>query len=200
MTLHTDARAVLAGWTPPSARDAELRDRFVAHLDAHPDGMTRACLPDHLTAGTIVLTPEADQVLLNHHAKAKVWLAFGGHCEPGDTTLAGVALREAHEESGLTDLDFDPVPLDLDEHEVLFCAPGTAVHHLDVRFVATARRDAEHAVSEESLDVRWWPVDDLPEIFPDMRRLIGDAVSRVRGQSSVPGGGSRRAPVENPSR
>ncbi len=178
MTLHSDARAVLAGWEPPSARDAELRDRFVAHLDAHPDAMTRACLPDHLTAGTIVLTPEADWVLLNHHRKAGVWLAFGGHPEPSDTTLAGVALREAQEESGLTDLDFDPVPLDLDEHEVLFCSPGTAVHHLDVRFLATAARDSAHAVSEESLDVRWWPVDALPEIYPDMRRLIGDAVTR----------------------
>ena len=124
MTLHSDARAVLAGWAPPSARDAELRDRFVAHLDAHEDAMTRACLPDHLTAGTIVLTPEADAVLLNHHRKADGWFAFGGHCEPGDTTLAGVALREAHEESGLADLDFDPVPLDLDEHAVRVLLAG----------------------------------------------------------------------------
>ena len=179
MTLHSDARAVLAGWAPPSPRDAELRDRFVAHLDAHPDGMTRACLPDHLTAGTIVLTPEADAVLLNHHAKAKVWLAFGGHCEPGDTTLAGVALREAHEESGLTDLDFDPVPLDLDEHEVLFCSPGTAVHHLDVRFGAVAPEGARHAVSEESLDVRWWPVDALPDPEPDLVELVELARRRL---------------------
>jgi hypothetical protein len=55
------------------------------------------------------------------------------------------------------------------------------VHHLDVRFLATARPDAAHAVSEESLDVRWWPIDGLPELYPDMRRLIGDAVARLRG-------------------
>lgn len=170
----------------------------MAHLDTHSDAMTRACLPDHLTAGTIVLTPEADAVLLNHHRKADGWFAFGGHCEPGDTTLAGVALREAHEESGLTDLDFDPVPLDLDEHAVEFCSAGTVVHHLDVRFLATATRDSRHAVSEESLDVRWWPIDALPEIYPDMRRLIGDAVARL--QSSSPRGGSRRAALEYPSR
>jgi 8-oxo-dGTP pyrophosphatase MutT (NUDIX family) len=177
--LHADARAVLAGWAPPTARDAELRDRFVAHLDAEPTGMTRDCLPDHLTAGAIVLTPEADAVLLNHHRKAGSWLAFGGHCEPGDTTLAGVARREAEEESGLVDLDLDPVPLEIDEHLVEFCSPGTAVHHLDVRFLATAPRDGEHRVSEESLDVRWWPVDGLPEMFDDMRRLISVAVTRL---------------------
>ena len=179
MTLHDDARAVLAGWTPPSARDASLRDRFLAHLDAHLDGMTRACLPDHVTAGTIVLTPNVDAVLLNHHRKAGVWLAFGGHCEPDDSTLAGVALREAHEESGLTELDFDPVPLNLDEHPVEFCSPGTTVHHLDVRFLATAPRDGSYEVSDESLDVRWWAIDALPDMFADMRRLIGDAVARL---------------------
>ena len=180
MSLHSDARTLLSGWTPPSARDAELRERFLAHLDAHPDAMTRECMPDHLTAGTLVLTPDADAVLLNHHRKAGVWLAFGGHCEAGDMTVAGVALREAHEESGLAELDFDPVPLNLDEHAVEFCSPGTTVHHLDVRFLATAERAADHRASEESLDVRWWPVDGLPEIFPDMRRLIGDAVARLK--------------------
>jgi hypothetical protein len=73
------------------------------------------------------------------------------------------------------------VPLNLDEHAVEFCSPGTTVHHLDVRFVATAERDDAHQASEESLDVRWWTVDALPEIYPDMRRLIADAVERVRG-------------------
>ena len=180
MTLHADAQTTLAGWTPPTARDGELRERFLAHLDAEPGAMTRECLPDHITAGTIVLTPEADAVLLNHHRKASAWLAFGGHGEPDDTTLAGVALREAHEESGLAELEFDPVPLNLDQHAVEFCSPGTTVHHLDVRFLATARRDGAHQVSEESLDVRWWPIDALPEIFPDMRRLIDDAVKRLR--------------------
>lgn len=183
--LHDDARTLLTGWDPPSARDAELRTRFLAHLDAHPDGMTRACLPDHLTAGTIILTPRADAVLLNHHRKAGVWLAFGGHCEPGDGTVAGVALREAHEESGMADLDFDPVPLDLDEHAVEFCSPGAVVHHLDVRFLATASRDGSHEVSDESLDVRWWPIDGLPEIYADMQRLIDDAVARVRERTEA---------------
>ena len=181
MTLHSDARATLAGWTPPTARDASLRDRFMAHLDAHSDGMTRACLPDHLTAGTIVLAPEADAVLLNHHAKAGVWLAFGGHCEPGDTTLAGVALREAHEESGVTDLDFDPVPLNRDENSLAGCAHGTTVPHLDVRVVATARRAAGHQAREASRAVRGWPVAALPPLSDDLLRLIEAAVERVRG-------------------
>ena len=143
MSLHDDARTVLSGWTPPSARDRELRDRFVAHLDARPDGMERGCLPDHLTAGTIVLAPDASAVLLNHHRKAGGWFAFGGHCEPDDTTLAGAALREGVEESGIDGLRIDPTPVDIDAHTVGFCDPRGMVDHLDVRYAALAPAEAE---------------------------------------------------------
>lgn len=177
--LHHDALATLSAWAPPTEQDARLRDRFVAHLTAEPTGMTRACFPDHLTAGTIVLTPAGDAVLLNHHRKAGRWLAFGGHAEPHDATLAAIALREAHEESGLAELDFDPEPLNLDEHAVDFCDPRGAVHHLDVRFVATAAREDAHAASEESLDVRWWSVDALPPMYEEMHRLIAAARERL---------------------
>ncbi len=72
------------------------------------------------------------------------------------------------------------MPLDLDEHAVEFCAPGTTVHHLDVRFLATAPRDGEHRGERRSRSTsRWWPVDDLPDVYDDMRRLIADAVARL---------------------
>lgn len=177
--LHADALATLTAWHPPTDRDAALRARFVAHLADRPDGMARGCFPAHLTAGTLVLAASGDAVLLNHHRKADAWFAFGGHAEPGDATLAGVALREAHEESGLGDLAFDPVPLNLDEHAVGFCDPRGTVQHLDVRFLATAEHGSAHRVSEESLDVRWWPLDGLPPLPDDMRLLVDAGRDRL---------------------
>jgi 8-oxo-dGTP pyrophosphatase MutT (NUDIX family) len=183
--LHADALAALDGWVPsPGAhadRQARLRDRFVAHLRARPDGLARSCLPDHLTAGAIVLSPAGDAVLLNLHRKARRWIAFGGHCEPADVSLAGVALREATEESGLEGLRLDPEPLHLDEHAVGFCDPRSTVHHLDVRFGALAAPGSDHAPSDESLDVRWWPVDGLPELGGEMHELIASARARLVG-------------------
>ena len=178
MSLHADALAALGSWTAPDAAQESLRARYVAHLEAHPDGLQRGCFPDHLTAGTLVIDESGEKVLLNLHRKARRWFAFGGHCEAGDLTLAGAALREAVEESGITDLAFDPVPAHLDEHAVAFCDPRGEVHHLDVRYVARASAHVRHAASEESLDVRWFPLDDLPDLEAEMHTLI--AVARER--------------------
>ena len=187
MTLHADALALLERWRAPHDDQEALRRRYVDHLRAHPDGLTRDCRPDHVTASTLVLDAEGGAVLLTLHAKAQAWFQLGGHCEPGDETLAGAALREATEESGLAGLELDPVPVQLSEHAVPFCGPDGDVHHLDVRFVAVAPAGAAHAVSEESLDVRWWPVDALPDPEPDLVELV--ALSRAR--RSAAGRGAR---------
>lgn len=179
MNRHDDALAVLRGWAAPDERQDSLRGRYVRHLEQHPDGTERSCFPDHLTAGTLVLDATGDHVLLNLHRKAGRWFAFGGHCEPADLTIADTARREALEESGVADLRFDPVPLHLDEHAVDFCDPRGTVHHLDVRHGAVAAAEAVVRVSEESLDVRWWPVAALPELEDEMHRLLGLARERL---------------------
>ncbi|TIC81285.1 NUDIX domain-containing protein [Nocardioides sp. GY 10113] len=179
--LHADALATLRAWTPPTEEQHALRERFVALLAAEPDGMWRSAYPDHLTAGTLVLDEAGERVLLNLHRKAGRWFHFGGHAEVGDPTLASVALREAREESGIGDLDLHPVPLQLDVHVVPFCDPRGGVSHLDVRYAALAPAGAQEAVSEESLALRWWPVDDLPDLEPSMLRLIGWARAALVG-------------------
>jgi 8-oxo-dGTP pyrophosphatase MutT (NUDIX family) len=206
VSLHADALAVLTGWSAPDAGQEELRKRYAAHLAAHPDGLTRGCYPDHLTASTLVMSADGHRVLLTLHAKARQWFQFGGHCEPADATLAAAATREAVEESGLLELVLDPVPIQLSEHAVPFCDPRGGVHHLDVRFLAVAPLDADHAVSDESLDVRWWPADALPDPQADMvelvrlaqDRLAQDrlAQGRLQSTSDSPGGGSSLAPAE----
>jgi 8-oxo-dGTP pyrophosphatase MutT (NUDIX family) len=201
VTLYADALATLSAWTPPTAEQASLHDRFVAHLDAHPDGLSRDCRPDHVTASTLVLSHDLTSALLTLHAKAAAWFQLGGHCEPGDHTLAGAALREAVEESGVSGLRLLPVPVQLSEHAVPFCGPDGEVHHLDVRFVAVAPAAARHAVSAESLDVRWWPIDALPDPEADLLELVRLAVGRAQTwSSSSDGGGSIRAAADQPSR
>ncbi|MFT4083119.1 MAG: NUDIX hydrolase [Nocardioides sp.] len=173
---------------PPTLDQARLRERYLAHLRAHPDGVYRSCVPDHLTASCLVLSPEADRVLLTLHAKARRWFQFGGHLEADDGSLAGAAGREAREESGIAGLRLGPRPVQLAEHAVPFCGGTGRVHHLDVRFAAVAPAGARPAVSEESLDVRWWPVDALPDPEPDLVELV--ELARQSISAGVPADGS----------
>jgi len=186
--LHADALALLRGWSAPSASQEQHRTSYVGHLEGHADGAYRECRPDHLTASTLVVSHDGSEVLLTLHAKAQQWFQLGGHCEPGDTTLAGAALREATEESGIGELRLDPVPVQLSPHEVPFCRggdpDGPVTRHLDVRFVAVAPADAEHAVSEESLDVRWFAAEALPTEVEEMRELVRLARARLQSTSS----------------
>ena len=182
-TAHADALEVLSAWRAPTLTQKRLREQYVAHLEAHPDALHRSCRPDHLTASTLVLSPEGAEVLLTLHAKAGQWFQLGGHVEPGDLTLAGAALREAVEESGLCGLSLDPDPVHLDLHEVPFCGGGDQpTRHLDVRFVAVADPSSAVGASEESTDVRWWPGDALPTDEPSLHELVALARAGISGR------------------
>ena len=179
MTLRDDALHTLGQWSPPGPRQRQLRDEYVDHLTAHEDGLSRGCHPAHVTAGALVLSADHRSVLLTLHARAHRWFHLGGHCEPQDTTLAGAALREATEESGIPALALDPHPLHLDAHVVGFCGGHEQVRHLDVRFLAVAPPGAEPVVSEESLDVRWFAVDALPTDDSDLAEMVELAAQRT---------------------
>ncbi|KHL08340.1 8-oxo-dGTP pyrophosphatase MutT (NUDIX family) [Mumia flava] len=178
MSLHADARALLARWSAPDGVQDALRARYVEHLDAHPDAMQRACHPDHLTASALVVSADASRVLLTLHRRLRRWLQTGGHCEPGDETLAAAALREATEESGIDGLRLDPEPVLLSLHEVP-CGPVRPSHHLDVQFVAVAPASATPVISEESIDVAWFDAEALPETDASVRALVAAARART---------------------
>jgi len=176
-SLHGDARAVLATWTERDDEPAQvaLREEFVAFLDAHDDAMWRACVEGHLTGSALVLSADRTEVLLTLHPKFGIWLQMGGHCEPGDATMRDAAAREALEESGIEGLVLGDAPARLDRHRV-GCHGGS--WHLDVQYVAVAPRDAVATISDESDDLRWWPVDALPAETDDaLRRLVATATS-----------------------
>jgi len=154
VSLHDDAVLLLKEYEDQE----QLRQAYRDHLDAHPDGMWKSCHAGHITASALVIDPGRDRVLLTLHRKLRMWLQMGGHCEPGDATVADAALREATEESGITGLRLLPGgPVRLDRHPI----PAPCHWHFDIQYAAVAPPDAEHMISDESLDVRWFPYDEV---------------------------------------
>ena len=167
---------LLEAWPAPDPAQDALRRDYLALLGQRPDALTRTCRPAHLTASALVLDREARHVLLVHHARIRRWVQAGGHIEATDPDLARAARREAVEETGIGGLALDPAPVLLSRH----AAPCGAQWHLDVQFGALADRAAVPVVSDESLDVAWFPVDALPlGCAPGVEELVAAAVARL---------------------
>lgn len=176
--LHEDARRVLELWNTDDLHQGDLRRQYLAFLAAHPDAMARDCRIGHLTASALVLDSSRTHVLLTLHPKVGRWLQLGGHCETGDATLRDAAIREAIEEGGIAEIEMSAMPVHLDRHAVRCW--GEMSEHLDVQYVAIVPDGSLAVMSDESDDLRWFALKDLPgDLDASMRALLQAATGSV---------------------
>jgi 8-oxo-dGTP pyrophosphatase MutT (NUDIX family) len=162
MTLHESVVETLTQWRPLDPAQDSLRHAVLAYVLARPDACRRACAPGHVTASALVLDHTGTQTVLTLHPRIGRWVQLGGHCEESDHDICSAALREAVEESGIEGLTIDAMPAAVHVH-ALTCSSGEPTRHLDIQFVAHAPPGAEIVRSDESLDLRWWPLEALPD-------------------------------------
>jgi 8-oxo-dGTP pyrophosphatase MutT (NUDIX family) len=183
VSLRGDVLAVLQAYAPGDAGQQELRASWLAYVSTHDEACSRHGTPDHVTASALVCSADGDRVLLALHRRAGRWFQTGGHLEASDASLAAGALREGAEESGLDDLVVVAGgPVRLDRHPAPCTTPG-ARDHLDVQYVAVSAAAGQPAVSEESLDVRWFAWDALP---PEADESVRALVTASRGRLVAP--------------
>lgn len=180
MVAAAAASAELDAWEPGDPGQRAVKYALMAFLDARPDACDRSCVPGHLTASALVVDVAGRNAVLTLHRRVKRWLQVGGHCEAGDPTLVAAALREATEESGIEGLTIDPRPLRVDVHPIT-CSLGVPTRHLDVQFLVRAPAGAEPVISDESDDLRWWPLGGLPTDDASVAALAAAAEDRIRG-------------------
>jgi 8-oxo-dGTP pyrophosphatase MutT (NUDIX family) len=168
------ARELLEHYAPRDAAQAQARARMLAFVDEYPrDAHRRELGVGHLTASALVIDAGGERALLTHHRKLGRWLQLGGHCD-GDANLAGAALRECLEESGIPELAILREPIDLDIHAIP-ARPGEPEHlHLDTRFLVFAPPGAVAAASHESHELGWFSPRELERLDTDgsVRRLF----------------------------
>ena len=140
----------------------------------------RERLAGHFTASVWLVSGDGSRVLLTHHRKLGMWLQLGGHAD-GERDLQVAALKEAAEESGLTDLRIEPGIFDLDRHRIPE-HKGVPEHwHYDVRYVVRSGANEAYIVSDESHDLAWRDIAELAgsaQVDASVRRMTGKWMAR----------------------
>jgi 8-oxo-dGTP pyrophosphatase MutT (NUDIX family) len=151
----------------------EVRKQFLEFARSHTDVFHRHHPPGHFTASCWLVSNDEQRVLLTHHKKLGRWLQLGGHAD-GNDNLIEVALCEAQEESGLSDLVIEAKIFDLDAHLIPARKEDPEHIHWDVRFVIRAMGSEQYQLSEESLALAWRNIVEIskdPDSDASLRRM-----------------------------
>lgn len=160
--VHAALREHLAAYARRWPAEGDVVGQFLALLDDPADPFLRERLDGHLTGGAWLVSGDGERVLMTHHRKLGRWLQLGGHAD-GDTDMARVALKEAEEESGLSDLSVEDDIFDLDRHWIPERKDVPGHWHYDVRYVVRANGSEAYVVSDESLDLAWRGIAPLAD-------------------------------------
>jgi 8-oxo-dGTP pyrophosphatase MutT (NUDIX family) len=124
--------------------------------------------------GVTAVVRRGDDVLLVQRADNHAWTPVTGIPEPGEEPAVAAA-REALEETGVV-VTVDRLA-STGAHPGVVHANGDRASYLDLTFACTYVSGEAHVADDESVDVRWFPLGELPEMAAVMRRRIADALS-----------------------
>lgn len=156
--------------------DVEAQGACIELLD-EPDAFERTRLEGHFTGSALIVDPTRKKVLLTHHKKLDRWLQLGGHCD-GIRDPFFVAWKEAYEESGLKYLEPSSAAIvDIDIHTIPANKAVPRHLHYDIRYRFMADSTQPFVVSNESIDLRWFDMDDVETLQLDfgLRKLMSKA-------------------------
>jgi 8-oxo-dGTP diphosphatase len=145
----------------------------ITHLRKHVGHITLLT-----PAVAAIIRDAAGRVLLIRRGDGRGWSLPGGIMEPGEL-LADCLVREVQEETGL---DVEPVHLvgiytDPEVNHITY-PNGDKIHIVSATFDCRVLGGSLRPDGEESLEVRYFDADDLPETLVAAHRgRIGDALA-----------------------
>ncbi|WP_203364495.1 NUDIX domain-containing protein [Bacillus sp. REN10] len=126
----------------------------------------------------MVVFNEKKQVLLQKRADVGLWGLPSGHVEPGET-VEEAAIREVHEETNLQIRIKKLIGVYSEPTSQIFHYPdGRTVHFITTCFLAEVIGGELRWQSNESLDVQFFTIDQLPtDLLPMHPCWLKDALA-----------------------
>ncbi|EKD31984.1 MAG: NUDIX hydrolase [uncultured bacterium] len=164
----------LKRYIPFDSHEKEMVGKVISLIENTPDCFHKNCFPAHITANAWIIDNGLTHLLFTHHKKLNKWLQLGGHAD-GEENLVNVAAREALEESGLKSVQLASPGMqlagsgifDVDIHEIPARKDTPAHYHYDVRYLFKVDKDEPLIVSDESHDLKWLYITEVPQYNND---------------------------------
>ena len=160
-----DIRSEIELFTPGCEQEQRDKAQMLSWLDSTPDPFTRANTVGHFSASSWIVSPDRQQVLLIYHNIYRSWAWTGGHAD-GDQDLLHVALKEAREETGITNLKpvsegiFSLEMLTVDGHVKRGEYVSSHLHANVTYLLEADEADTLHIKPDENSGVRWFALDE----------------------------------------
>lgn len=168
----------LQSFSPSCEQESEDLRMMLTYAEKFDDILFRSNEIAHFTASSWIVNTRHTHILMIYHNIYDSWAWTGGHAD-GESDLLSVALREAQEETGITDLH--PMMKDIFSVEILTVAGHVkrgkyVVPHLHLNatfmFEASDDHQLQHKPDENS-GAAWFPMEDVVSASsePEMRKI-----------------------------
>lgn len=157
----------IRGYRPQSDQQRADQQTILWYIGAFPETvLLRRNAIAHITSSGFLVNSALDRVLMAHHNIRDTWAWSGGHAD-GDGDLLAVAIREAREETGVSQaLPLSRHIASLDILPVFgHYKRGAYVNahlHLNVTYILVCDEAEEvHSRPEENSGVRWFAAEEI---------------------------------------
>ena len=181
-------------YNPYNEQEEKDKELFISLLSNEKDIFTRENKLVHLTASSWIVNEDRTKILLCYHNIYNSWTWLGGHAD-GEEDLLKVAIKEAKEESGLTNIK------PLDEGNIFslesLCVEGhikkgvyVSSHiHLNITYLLEASdKELLKIKEDENKNLGWFDFDDIytlsneawfiKNIYPKLNNKLREFINR----------------------
>lgn len=182
-----DLKDKIKAYVPFNQQEVKDQKMLLKYFDLFDDLLTRNNEVAHFTSSSFIVNKDKTKALMIHHNIYNSWGWCGGHCDGDDDTLR-VALKEAQEETGLSNFKvLDKEIFGIDIVPVLgHFKRGKYVSghvHLSTVYLLEADEKEKTKVKEdENSGVAWFDINDVNKASsePHMRIIYQKIIDKMK--------------------
>lgn len=146
---------MLNQYQPDNPDEIKTKDSIIDFIQKYENCFERSLVIGHITASAWLVDKANQKAFLMHHAKLNKWLQPGGHCD-GDSNVLNVAIKEAKEESGISNIEPMMADIfDVDVHKIQANSKESEHYHYDIRFLLQVKTNEKGKKNHESHEIMW---------------------------------------------